>query len=558
MIQFIFFVDGLRQETDEAAALECAKRIFPTCEIKADALTSSLTINAEQEVMTDEATACLAEDLKALGYTLKMPPSSVAVQQTPIALNEKDEPRKKQRKRPSWLAFVASTCALLIVAILATNAVTSARFGQKIKHLQEELLAAQDKAEEDDVKQDPTQNSGYVVPALFPELEVFEFLFDQYAIEDIDQEALERAVLKAYVQGTGDLYAEYYTAEELEMLDQENQGNFEGIGVSIVNDKVIVDGFSYQVLTVTNVFHHSPAFESDVRIGDHIYTVTDADGVSHTVGELGYDRAIACVRGPAGSNAEFSSIRIASNGDYEVIPFSITRASVTAETVTSRVSSLDPTIAIVKISQFDLTTPGQFRENMDACIEQGCTKFIFDVRYNPGGMIISIEAILSMLLEEGDLMISTTYKDGSQEFDYVKPVTYPEEYSTCSVSREDIGIYSGYEFAVLTNEYTASAAELFAANMRDHELAMLIGETTYGKGCMQSTIDLEYFGYEGALKLTVAWYQPPCGINYHGVGIEPHVFVETDDALIEQYGNIYLIPDELDPQINAAIETLNQ
>jgi C-terminal processing protease CtpA/Prc len=73
---------------------------------------------------------------------------------------------------------------------------------------------------------------------------------------------------------------------------------------------------------------------------------------------------------------------------------------------------------------------------------------------------------------------------------------------------------------------------------------------------MQSTFDLSYFGIEGALKLTVAWYQPASGENYHGVGIVPDIEVAMDESVIDRYGNIYLIPDAEDAQLMAAVEAL--
>ena len=366
------------------------------------------------------------------------------------------------------------------------------------------------------------------------------------------------AVLKAYAANTGDIYAEYYTPEELDALTADNQGEMEGIGVSVVNDKVEVNGFSYSVLTIISVFDESPALEAGLRVGDGIYTVVDGEGEVQTVEALGYDAAIACVRGTAGTQAEFTVLRPEAGGAYEVVDFSITRAPITSESVRGRVFADDPSIGIVKISQFDMTTPTQFKAAMDDLISQGCTKFVFDVRYNPGGALPSIEAVLSTFLEVGDVMISTVYKDGSEEFDRVRVVDYSgkEGYEGCSVTLEDIGKYRGYSYAVLTNEYTASAAELFTSNLRDYDLATLVGVTTFGKGCMQTTFDLSYFGMEGALKLTTAWYEPPSGENYHDVGITPDVEVAMDEELIEAYGNIYLIPDSKDPQLMAAVQSL--
>jgi carboxyl-terminal processing protease len=353
------------------------------------------------------------------------------------------------------------------------------------------------------------------------------------------------------------MYAAYYTEEELKAMASDNQGELEGIGVSVVNDVVELNGQKYSVLTIISVFNDSPALAGGLRIGDRVYAVFDAEGNSHTVEELGYDKAITYVRGVAGTKAHFTVLRDGADGQYVAHEFEIERKKITTESVSGRVSEQDPTIGIVKISQFDLTTPPQFKHTMDELIGKGCQKFVFDVRYNPGGDLQSIEAVLSLFLNEGDVMIKTVYKDGSGETDKVEVKSHNDEaYRTCDVTREDIGKYRNYQFAVLTNEYTASAAELFTSNLRDYELATLVGNTTYGKGCMQSTYDLSYWGVKGGLKLTTAWYLPPSEQNYHDIGIVPHIEVNMDESLIEKYGNIYLIPDSEDPQLIAALQAL--
>jgi carboxyl-terminal processing protease len=88
--------------------------------------------------------------------------------------------------------------------------------------------------------------------------------------------------------------------------------------------------------------------------------------------------------------------------------------------------------------------------------------------------------------------------------------------------------------------------------MRDYELADIVGVKTYGKGSMQSLISLEYFGYKGALKLTTKMYFPPCGEGYDGIGIQPDVMVEQSEAAKEY--NIYVLPQSLDDQLQAALE----
>lgn len=554
MIQYTFNIQGVHTKKDEQAILKKARELTGSEHLSISALTSALTLKVE-EALTEESIESFSATLASLGYQVTLPPTIKELQSASAeaaALSEEIEHRSEKR---SWnvpmSVFVSSICAILVLAILGTWVVTSEIFHRR-------LIEAESQNWGDTVNPDDNHDSSdSVLSRNFYELEVLKSIFDQYSIEDIDQEALMTFLLKAYAIGTGDFFAEYYTTEELEAKLSDDQGEMDGIGISVVNDVVEINGFAYGVLNIISVFEDSPAQRAGIRMGDYVYMVENDDGEEMTVESLGYDNSVSCIRGPSGTQANFTILRFAADGSFELIPFSIIRASVTSESVRGRVLESDHSIGIVKILDFDMTTPTQFKSTMDSLIAQGCTKFIFDVRYNLGGPIRSIEAVLSTFLNEGDLMISTVYKNGETDQDFVSVKDYSghEGYEGCSVTSEDIGRYRGYKFAVLTNQYTASAAELFAANLRDYDLATIVGETTYGKGCMQRTYNLAYFGVDGAIKLTIAWYQPPSGENYHGVGITPDIEVPADRALIEQYG-IYLIPDELDPQIQAAIEAL--
>ena len=252
------------------------------------------------------------------------------------------------------------------------------------------------------------------------------------------------------------------------------------------------------------------------------------------------------------------------SGDkYEVIECNIKRAAVTSESVYYRVHSTDKSVGIIKILQFDLTTPSNFTEAMEYLISQGCTKFIFDVRYNPGGDLLSIKAVLSYFLNEGDVIIRTVYKSGAEEIHKAEKISYDPEssYYSCSVKKEDIGKYrrDGFEFAVLCNGSTASAAELFTATFRDYGIGMLVGTTTYGKGSMQRIFNMEEYGYTGALKLTIAKYYSGAngGMNdgYDGLGIEPNVICELSEEAAAK--NIYDLSDSEDNQLAKAVEALN-
>lgn len=376
----------------------------------------------------------------------------------------------------------------------------------------------------------------------YEKLDLIDQLFRAYTIFELDEEALMDAVLKGYIEGTGDKYAEYFTEEEYELFTSENRGELVGIGISIIHnaDRGLVE--------IINVFPDSPALEAGLMPGDLITYIGTGEN-RQSVYELGYTNATEIMRGEAGSVAEITVER-----DGEELEFSITRKKITAYSVLSHVCSTDESVGIVKITGFDLTTPEQFSAAVDGLLSKGCDKFVFDVRYNPGGDLRSIRAVLSYFLNEGDVFIRTSDKSGKTESQIIEPVEYPDSYSDYNITKEDIGKYRELNFAVLTNGSTASAAELFTSALMDHGLSVTVGTNTYGKGTMQTTYSLARYGYSGALKLTTQYYYPPFSDSYDGKGITPDRVVELDEALAEK--NIYKITDEEDNQLLAAIEEL--
>lgn len=376
----------------------------------------------------------------------------------------------------------------------------------------------------------------------YEKLDLIDQLFRAYTIFELDEEALMDAVLKGYIEGTGDKYAEYFTEEEYELFTSENRGELVGIGISIIHnaDRGLVE--------IINVFPDSPALEAGLMPGDLITYIGTGEN-RQSVYELGYTNATEIMRGEAGSVAEITVER-----DGEELEFSITRKKITAYSVLSHVCSTDESVGIVKITGFDLTTPEQFSAAVDGLLSKGCDKFVFDVRYNPGGDLRSIRAVLSYFLNEGDVFIRTSDKSGKTESQIIEPVEYPDSYSDYNITKEDIGKYRELNFAVLTNGSTASAAELFTSALMDHGLSVTVGTNTYGKGTMQTTFSLARYGYSGALKLTTQYYYPPFSDSYDGKGITPDRVVELDEALAEK--NIYKITDEEDNQLLAAIEEL--
>ena len=384
--------------------------------------------------------------------------------------------------------------------------------------------------------------SGEQKESKFAELEVLDSIFKTYSYFDLDEKALIEAVLSAYARATGDKYAEYYNEEQLELIMAESAGEMQGIGINIEENT------EHSAIEVLNVMPNSPALEAGVMPGDLIIYVGIGEE-RESIAELGYYPAVNKLRGLADTYAEFTVLR----GEQE-IEFRIKRGYVTTQSVISRKSDLDPSVGVVKILNFDLTTPTQFSNAVDELLSKGIEKFVFDLRYNPGGDLLSVESVLSYFLNEGDVMISTIDKAGKKESNVVKVASYTGKYEGCSISAEDIGKYRGLECVVIVNNSTASAGELFTANFRDYELAPIIGVTTFGKGSMQTLFPLDYFGYPGGVKLTTKMYFAPSGESYEEVGITPNVIVELSEEAKKT--SIYKLADAKDAQMQAAVSML--
>ena len=163
-------------------------------------------------------------------------------------------------------------------------------------------------------------------------------------------------------------------------------------------------------------------------------------------------------------------------------------------------------------------------------MDNGVQALVFDVRNNPGGTIDSVVAMLDRLLPEGDL-VSATYHDGHTEI-------------LGTSDAQEINL----PMVVLTNDQTASAAELFAQAIKDYNKGRTVGTQTYGKGVMQTIYPLSD---GGALSITVAKYNPPKSANFDGVGVRPDYEVQLS---AEQQRNFYDLDANTDPQLRKALE----
>ncbi len=454
---------------------------------------------------------------------------------------------KKAKGKSSFGALISIACLLIVISILLTYTLTSAAdrdyYGKQLADQQSKI--------------DQLESAGGIGPVLtegaFEKLDILSQIFHMYSYYagEKTEEELINAVLKAYAEATGDQYAEYYTEEEYQKLTAENTGDYEGIGVSVIQTTFEANGFAYQVFQVISIYKGAPAENSNLRVGDYIYCIK-VDGTYQTVSSLGgYTNAINYVRGEKGTYAEFAVLRETENG-VESVEISVMRDSFETVSVTAYLNENNPEIGVVHIAEFNLTTPKQFKEAVLDLKSRGVKKFVFDVRYNPGGDLQSIKAVLTYFLQEGDLILSSIDRKGNVANSYyAEQMLYMGDYAACNVAKSEIGMFSDLEMVVLCNGSTASAAEVFTATLRDYGLATIVGETTFGKGIMQSLLPMSYFGdYTGYVKMTTYAYVTKCGITYHEIGITPDVEVEISEEALGY--NFYVLPQSKDNQLQAA------
>lgn len=404
-------------------------------------------------------------------------------------------------------------------------------------------------------------------------LYLIDYIFKNLSIFDVDYETAMLAAIRAYVEATGDRYALYYTPDEFQDMIADNNGDLCGIGVQVIFDytgyfieivMIMPDSPAEKVLEVGDKITHIFVDGERVALADlvaenkeklsKIYTSYTDEQINNLACYETFQYASSKIKGEEGSYAEFVIDK-----DGESVECKIQRAKVTSVTVSAKRSTRDDSIGILYISEFNMTTPVQFKSCMDQLISEGCDKFIFDVRNNPGGDLASVVAVLSTLLQKDDVILSTKDSNGTVEITKVKTKNYSESsgYSTCNVTEEDIGKYHDYDMVVLANSNSASAAELFTSALRDYELAQIVGVKTYGKGSMQSILSLSSYGndYVGALKLTTRLYFPPCGEGYDGgIGIMPNYEVELEGEAANT--NFYKLTEAIDNQLQKAVSVL--
>lgn len=341
------------------------------------------------------------------------------------------------------------------------------------------------------------------------------FLESHYYV-DVDRNALLEGVCYGLAEGLDDPYSEYISAADYQAYMESLLGTevYCGVGITFLNAP-LENGF-YALAVNTK----GPAYAAGVRKGDIITKINGVDAV-----EYDGDTLRDMIRGEKDTTVHLGLIR-----DEKYYEVSLTRADIPAESVVfEMMEGENSDLAYIQISSFIEDTAKDFRTALDKAENAGARGIVIDLRDNGGGLVSTAVGVADELMNSG-LVVSA-------QDHYKKTTTY-----TTKSGRTEL------PYVLLVNENTASASEILSAGVQDNKEGKIVGSQTFGKGIIQSFMNME----DGsALKYTALQYFSPSGKQIHTVGITPDVVVELTDDCYNELG--FLVRD---PQLEKAVEVL--
>jgi carboxyl-terminal processing protease len=444
---------------------------------------------------------------------------------------ENEAPRA-QKKQPTGLkSYIAITVLVAVWAALLTFIITYIVL-QSNYEKQKDLIKEQYTSQLDAIGEFKSILELYnALPEearnieIYKKLAYIDYYYRMMYAGKIDNDELVYMIANAYVVGAGDDFGRYYSSDEFKTVMSDTQGDSVGIGVYVTADA------NTDNIKISYVMKDGPANKAGLLPGD---VVTHVEGES--VASLGYYVAIDKIKGTEGTEVTITYER---NGESSIV--TLVREKITVESVIYTRHETEKDVGIIRIIEFNNSTPQQFKNAINQAIKvDGCKSLVYDLRGNPGGTLTSVVEMLDFLLPSGTI-VTVRYADGTEQ----------KHYSDNS-GEEFISLYgSNIKMAVLTNGYTASAAELFTCALKDYELATVVGEKTFGKGCGQSVVPLS----DGSgLAFTTFLYDPPVSENYNGKGIIPNIEKKLSEEAAGK--NLFDLAHSEDDQLKAAVEAL--
>ena len=342
--------------------------------------------------------------------------------------------------------------------------------------------------------------------------EVLEKINKEY-VEETDQSKGMDAAINGLLQSL-DPYSSYMSPEIFKEMQTETSGEFGGLGIEVSMEAGVV-----KVITPID---DTPASKAGIKAGDYIVKINNIQVQGKSLSE-----AVDLMRGPVDSGIELTVRR---RGVKKALTFNIIRKIIEVQSVKSDL--LENNIGYIRLTSFNDNSSEQIKKKIKKLNKnKNLNAFILDLRNNPGGLLSQAIKISDFFLENGEIVSTKSRKKSENRKWFAKKGDITE----------------GKTLLVLINYGSASASEIVAGALKDHKRAIILGESSYGKGSVQSIIPLKN---KGAIRLTIAKYYLPSGKSISEVGVKPDIEVNEDS-------DNFRIKTDTDNQLNYAIKLLN-
>ncbi len=334
----------------------------------------------------------------------------------------------------------------------------------------------------------------------------------------LDTQKMVYGAIEGMVSAVGDPYTVFFEPVTSKKFQEEISGSFGGVGMEIA--------VKNEVLTVVAPLPDTPAARANVQAGDKVLKI---DG-EPTIGTSA-EEAVTKIRGKVGTKVTITF----AGSDNKVRDVILTRAIIKVPTVVWKmIDQGGKHIAYVQVFEFNQNVDDAFEKASQEILKSNADSIIIDLRNNPGGLLDSAINLAGYMLEKGQPVVSEVFGDGEKN----------------NFTTSGKAALLKYPTVFLVNGGSASASEILAGAVHDVRKIRLIGEKTFGKGSVQ---ELENLPNGASLKVTIAKWYTPAGINISAKGIEPDIKVELTE---DQKKNIIFGDPSKDPQLQKALDTL--
>ncbi len=334
---------------------------------------------------------------------------------------------------------------------------------------------------------------------------IFQFLLQNY-VDEVPPKQLYEGAMKGMFDSLNDPYSYYLTADDMQKMNDTTMGEFGGVGLYIskpAKNETADDPYAKYVRIVSPI-EDTPAYRAGLHAGDYI---TKIEG--EPVDDLTIDEVVDRLRGTPGTDVKVTILR----GKHIEFEKKLTRAIIEIPTV--KEAMIPGGIGYLRIIQFTPYTDDRVKEAIRFFEKHNYKALIIDVRGNPGGLLDTVAKTADFFLSDG-VIVSTKsrIKSENEVFRASKSILVPKN----------------IPIAVLIDKGSASAAEILAGALKDTGRAVLVGETSFGKGSVQKILPF----HDGGIKLTIAKYYTPSGVNIDKIGIKPDVEVKEKELNEEE------------------------